>query len=1267
MKRTLYVLPFLLFGGHALAQNAPIQKLTSTNATVEICNQHIRSAQMQIDDPARFATIDMQSHQPYQAHYVAPGPEKATGIIYTIPVVFHILHNNGSENISDAQVNDAIAVLNRDYRRLNADADQVNAPFIGMPTDVEVEFVLATVAPNGNCFNGITRTVTTLTNNGSNGQNQVNAVIAGNDVFQGVWAHNKYLNIYVAADIGGAAGYTFLPNGNSTANATNMYYNGIFVLDNYCGSIGTSSVYRSRTLTHEVGHWLNLPHVWGAGNSPGSATNCNGDDGVQDTPNCTGVSSCNLNSNTCNSDDAYWGTAMVDNVENYMDYSYCSKMFTNGQVTRMRTALTNSVGGRSNIITIANLQSVGAMPGTSLCAIDFTANETTVCAGTVVTYTPNTTSGISAFSWSFPGGTPATSSATNPTVTYNTVGNHNATLTVTSSSNGQNYAKSKTNYMLVNSNNTVNLPISEGFTNAGTPAGWTIVNTNASTTWTRTTAAGFAPTTGNSFMFDNYNVNDATNDEFRPTQFSTTGMSSAQLTFDVAYAPYNTSNFDGLEVLVSTDCGSTFTSVYLKMNTVLATRTATTSLFTPTAAQWRAETIDLSAFVGQGSVLVSFKNIAGYGNRLFVDNINITGVSSAATANFNASSSTACAGQTVTFTNTSVGATSWNWNFGAGASPATATGAGPHAVTYSTSGTKSVSLSINSGASVSNQNVTINAIPATPTINAGGATTFCTGGSVTLTSSSASGNQWSLNGSPIGGATNQNYTANAAGNYTVTTTTSVCPSSPSNATTVTVNPTPSAPSINAGGATTFCAGGSVTLTASSVSGNQWSLNGSPIGGATNQNYTATAAGSYTVTTTTSGCPSPASNATTVTVNPIPSAPSINAGGATTFCTGGSVTLTASSASGNQWSLNGSPIVGATNQNYVASSTGNYTVTTTASGCSSSASAVTTVTVNPNPSINLGTITDPTACGTATGSIQISGSGTGTVNWSGTASGSSGSVTLPYTITGLTAGSYTITFDQTGCTSNSLSQSIIDPSAPSAPTINASGTTMLCEGQSLTLTSSAATGNQWSLNGSPISGATNQSLLVTATGNYTVSFVEAGCTSQSSSVTSVTVHPLPVVTFGTLTDVCINSAPVTLSQGSPSGGIYSGTGVSGTQFNPATAGVGNHTLTYTFVDGNNCSNSSTSSIAVDACAGIDEQNEVNIAIYPNPSNGLVVVKGDGILLNKITVYNQIGQIVLEQHSTNESEEINLMDFADGIYTLTIDFGTGVKNSRIVLSK
>jgi hypothetical protein len=247
----------------------------------------------------------------------------------------------------------------------------------------------------------------------------------------------------------------------------------------------------------------------------------------------------------------------------------------------------------------------------------------------------------------------------------------------------------------------------------------------------------------------------------------------------------------------------------------------------------------------------------------------------------------------------------------------------------------------NNGSATATDTLSVNVTASpTPTITPGGPTTFCASGSVTLTSSNASGNQWYLNGNPIGGATNQVYVATASGNYTVTA--NGCTSNPSAATSVTVNPAPASPTITPGGPTTFCEGGTVTLTSSNASGNQWYLNGNPIGGATNQSYNANATGDYTVNVTNTGCSSAPSAAMSVTVDPIPAAPTITPGGSTQFCDGG-ITLTSSSATGNQWYLNGNPIGGATDQNYLATAAGDYTDIVTANSCASAASAATSVT------------------------------------------------------------------------------------------------------------------------------------------------------------------------------------------------------------------------------------------------------------------------------------------------------------------------------------
>ena len=159
------------------------------------------------------------------------------------------------------------------------------------------------------------------------------------------------------------------------------------------------------------------------------------------------------------------------------------------------------------------------------------------------------------------------------------------------------------------------------------------------------------------------------------------------------------------------------------------------------------------------------------------------------------------------------------------------------------------------------------------------------------------------------------------------------------------------PTITPQGPTTFCAGGSVMLGSSSAGGNQWYLDGNPIGAATSQQYVATTTGDYTdVVTNQFSCPSAASTAASVTVNPIPTTPTITPDGPTTFFCGGNVKLTSSSASGNQWYLAGNPIGGATSQDYVASTSGGYTVAVTSIGCTSLVSATTTVTVELPPDL-----------------------------------------------------------------------------------------------------------------------------------------------------------------------------------------------------------------------------------------------------------------------------------------------------------------------------
>ena len=301
---------------------------------------------------------------------------------------------------------------------------------------------------------------------------------------------------------------------------------------------------------------------------------------------------------------------------------------------------------------------------------------------------------------------------------------------------------------------------------------------------------------------------------------------------------------------------------------------------------------------------------------------------------FTPATATVCQGGTVNFTNTSTNyPTTYSWSF-PGGSPATSTATNP-TVTYNTPGTYNVTLTATNqwGSKTITQTniITVGAIPATPTILANGPTTFCSGGSVVLTSSQASGNVWSNTG------TTSEITVSASGSYSVTYTDVLGCSATSAQTAVTVNATPSAPTVSANGPTVFCTGGSVVLTSSQATGNVWSTTETSLA------ITVTTSGSYTVTfTDVNGC-SATSSPTSVSVSNAP-VPTISAS-ALEVCSGDSIVLTSSAADSYLWN-NG----GETTQSITVTASGVYIVTVSnANACNGEgASAPITVNVIPTP-------------------------------------------------------------------------------------------------------------------------------------------------------------------------------------------------------------------------------------------------------------------------------------------------------------------------------
>ena len=552
--------------------------------------------------------------------------QKAT--IYTIPVVFHVMHINGIENISDEQIFNALFILNRDFRKLNGDTANVHPDFQGMPSDTEIEFRLATIAPNGQCFSGITRTYSPMSYQGDDGGDQVDAIVAGNNVYNGQWPGNKYLNIFVMGDIGGAAGYTYKP---SNWGATSMK-NGIWILHDYVGAIGTGSVGASRALTHELGHWLNLDHTWGGNNNPGNASSCSTDDQVQDTPTCIGVTACLLNANTCDIDNSYWGFNIRDNVENYMDYSYCSKMYTEGQRTRMRNALQVASTGRANVVSAANLAAVGAAGTPYLCKADFTADKTTICPGNEVQLNDQSYNAVVSWSWvitpsagwAFASGSSASSE--NPTIVFNTPGLYDVQLTATDGTNSD--EETKTGFIRV-LGTAASLPFWEGFedyTSLANLPTWELVNTPANNFFTLETNFGHS---GNKCArLNNFGQTASNIDELTSSNFDLSGIDpttgTVTLSFRFAYRKRTSSDYEWLKVFITGNCGENWAQRKTIGGNQLSNQVSSSAWEPTSQTDWvTVHMTNVTSNYFTDNFRMRFKFEGEGGNNFFLDDINL--------------------------------------------------------------------------------------------------------------------------------------------------------------------------------------------------------------------------------------------------------------------------------------------------------------------------------------------------------------------------------------------------------------------------------------------------------------------------------------------------------------------------------------------------------------------------------------------------------------------------------------------------------------------
>ncbi|TND08683.1 MAG: hypothetical protein FD123_1899 [Bacteroidetes bacterium] len=462
-----------------------------------------------------------------------------------------------------------------------------------------------------------------------------------------------------------------------------------------------------------------------------------------------------------------------------------------------------------------------------------------------------------------------------------------------------------------------------------------------------------------------------------------------------------------------------------------------------------------------------------------------------------------------------------------------------------------------------------------------------------------------------------------------------------------VLPTPTAVTIS--GNSSLCTGDSANLTATTSANATFYTWTVPVGltfnsgqNTTSINITGATPGTYTVTCqpVNGTCSLSGPTATfVVTVNALPvvAASSTSA----TICDGDSSILSVTGAATYTWmpgSLSGTPVTVTPN------TTTTYTVTgTDVNGCVDS--DVITVSVNALPTVSASS--DSTICNGE--SVSLSASGAVIYAWN------PGSLTgNPVTVSPTSTTTYTVTgTDSSGC-SNMATVTI---TVNALPTIAATAVdSSICVGGSVSLTGTGGTAYAWmpgSLTGSTVTASP------TSNTTYTVTGTDANGCSNTATI-DITVNALPTPTLTSPATVCVGDGNYTLT-GSPAGGTFSGTGVTGNSFSPSTAGTGTFTITYSFTDANGCTGTDGNSVTVGACTGIVEsQNMFGLTFMPNPVSDLLQIRWDGNKGNvtNLDIYDNLGRLVASQQVSNQtSAQINVTQLPAGNYNLRVTAETG----------